>query len=84
MRHATPETLATLAGFIAELRDVDGLIEKRPGAFSRGSRAFLHFHDDPTGIDADVRVTDDFERFRCTTARGQRSLLTQIRRAVAR
>jgi hypothetical protein len=84
MRHATPETLASLADFLVELRGVDGLIEKRPGAFSRGSRAFLHFHDDPTGIYADVRFTDDFERFRCSTAREQRALLTQIRRAVAR
>lgn len=84
MKHATPEAIAALAGFIAELRAVDGLTEKRPGAFSRGSRAFLHFHEDPTGFYADVRLKDDFERFRCTTAREQRALLSKVRAAVAR
>jgi hypothetical protein len=83
MRHATPETIASIPDLLDGLRAIEGLTEKRPGAFSRGSRAFLHFHDDPTGIYADVRIGDEFERFRCTTAREQRALLARVRAAVA-
>jgi hypothetical protein len=84
MRHATPETIATIGELLDGLRAVDGLTEKRPGAFSRGSRAFLHFHEDPTGIYADVRFADEFERGRVTTRREQRALVARVRAAVAR
>lgn len=82
MRHATAETLAELDDLIAALRGIPGLVEKRPGAFSRGSRAFLHFHEDPTGSYADVRLGDDFERFRVTTKREQQALISRIRRSM--
>jgi hypothetical protein len=82
MRHATPTTLEALADLLATLRGIDGIVEKRPGAFSRGSRAFLHFHDDPTGYYADVRFDRDFERFRVTTKREQQTLVTRIRAAL--
>lgn len=84
MRHATPETLAALDDLIAALRAVDGISEKRPGAFSRGSRAFLHFHEDPTGYYADVRFDTEFERVRVTTRREQQALVARVRRTLAR
>ena len=84
MRHATPETLETLAGLLAGLRAIDGIVEKRPGAFSRGSRAFLHFHDDLTGSYADVRFGDEFERVRVTTKREQQALVSRIRTELKR
>ena len=84
MRHATPETLEGLADLLSTLRGIDGIMEKRPGAFSRGSRAFLHFHDDPSGYYADVRFGDGFERFRVTTKREQQALVSRIRAHVAR
>jgi hypothetical protein len=83
MRHATPATFAALADLLTTLRGIDGLAEKRPGAFSLGSRAFLHFHDDPTGYYADVRFTDEFERFRVTTKREQQALVSRIRSHLA-
>ncbi|MDQ1466276.1 MAG: hypothetical protein QOH10_691 [Actinomycetota bacterium] len=83
MRHATPETLDALGDLLTALRSIDGIIEKRPGAFSRGSRAFLHFHDDPTGRYADVRFGADFERLRVTTRREQQALVTRIRRELS-
>ncbi len=84
MRHATPAALETLAPLLAELRQIDGLKEPRPGGFSRGSRAFLHFHEDPTGMYADVRLDagGDFERLRVTTAAEQARLLRAVRKAV--
>jgi hypothetical protein len=84
MRHATPETLDALGDLLTALRSIDGIIEKRPGAFSRGSRAFLHFHDDPTGTYADVRFASEFERVRVTTRREQQALVTRIRRELAK
>lgn len=84
MRHATPQTLEMLAGLLTELRAIDGIVEKRPGAFSRGSRAFLHFHDDPTGRYADVRFGDEFERVRVTTKREQQALVSRIRAELKR
>ncbi len=84
MRHATPDTIAALDDLVTALRGIDGITEKRPGAFSRGSRAFLHFHDDPTGYYADIRFGADFERFRLTTRREQQALLSRVRRELAR
>jgi hypothetical protein len=84
VRHATPETLAELDNLIVALRTIDGITEKRPGAFSRGSRAFLHFHEDPAGNYADVRFGTDFERVRVTTRREQQALVARIRRELTR
>ena len=84
MRHASTETIEALEDLITALRGIDGITEKRPGAFSRGSRAFLHFHDDPTGYYADVRFGSDFERMRVTTRREQRALVSRIRSELAR
>ena len=44
--------------------------------FYERSRAFLHFHEDPTGLYADVRLGDDFERVPVHT-RDQRDALVQ-------
>jgi hypothetical protein len=82
MRHATPQTLAALDDLLTALRRIEGIVEKRPGAFSRGSRAFLHFHEDPTGNYADVRLGSEFERFRVTTRREQEALVSRIRTAL--
>lgn len=79
MKHASEETIEELEPFRRKLRAVPGLVERRPGAFSRKSKAFLHFHEDPTGLYADVRLDDDFERVRVTTDAEQRELLGRIR-----
>ena len=83
VRHATPAGLERISDLLAKLRGVDGLVERTPGVFYRRSRAFLHFHEDPTGMFADVRLAgDDFVRLRVTSRAEQASLLRQVRRAV--
>ena len=82
MRHAGPETLGALEPLLAELRALPALKEKNPGTFYRGSRAFLHFHEDPTGFFADVRLEEEFERLRVTTAVEQKRLLRSVRAAL--
>ena len=83
MRHATAAGLDEIDDFVRELRGVDGLKEKSRGVFYRGSRAFLHFHEDPSGLYADVRVDADFERMRVTTKAERKRVLSLVR-AVAR
>ena len=64
VRHASPASLERISDLPAELRGVDGLVERTPGVFYRRSRAFLHFHEDPKGMFTDVRLAgDNFKRF---------------------
>lgn len=78
MKHAGPETLARIEKLLDDLRTRPALKEKRPGVFYLGSRAFLHFHDDPSGVFADVRLGDEFSRFAVTTRSAQSDLLDRI------
>ena len=68
---------------LEQVRALPGLKEKSRGTFYRGSVAFLHFHEDPSGHHMDVRLEDDFERFRVQTKAEQRAVLTRVRRALA-
>jgi hypothetical protein len=76
--------LEGIASLLDELRAIDGLTEKRPGVFYRGSRAWVHFHEDGDDIYADARMTAraDFERTRVTTKTEQRKLVAAVRRSV--
>lgn len=84
MRHARPEDLERIADLVAALRVTEALTEKTPGAFYCHSKAFLHFHVDPTGLYADVRTdpAGPFERVRVTTKAEQRRLLSSVRSAL--
>jgi hypothetical protein len=78
------EALDRLEPLLLALRGVEGLVEKKRGVFYRKSRAFLHFHEDPEGLFADVRLEGaDFARLRVTTQREQRALLRAIERALS-
>jgi hypothetical protein len=78
MKHAGPATLARISPLLEELRSRPVLREMRPGVFYLKSRAFIHFHDDPNGIFADVRLADDFVRLAVTSSSQQSDLLDQI------
>ena len=69
MKHAGAAALDALEPLLGRLRALPGLKEKSRGVFYRGSRAFLHFHEDPTGFYADLRnAAGDFDRFRLDDA----------------
>jgi hypothetical protein len=83
LRHATPDALDRIGALLASLRACAGLREKKRGTFYRGSSAFLHFHEDPAGIFADVKLAgSEFTRLRATTGAEQRALLAAVRRAL--
>lgn len=78
MKHAGPRVFARIAPLLEELRARTVLREMRPGVFYLKSRSFLHFHDDPSGIFADVRLADEFVRLLVTTDSEQADLLERI------
>lgn len=83
MRHATQEDLDRLAALLAELRELPQLRERKRGYFSRGSRAFLHFHEDAGDLYVDVKLDGAFRRMRVTSPGEQADFLAQVHRAVA-
>jgi len=82
VKHATPAALDRLESLMADLRAIDGLVERSRGVFYRRGRAFLHFHEDPAGLFADLREGADFTRYRVTTAAERKALLAAARRWV--
>ncbi len=83
MRHATQDDLDRLAALLAELRKLRQLRERKRGYFSRGSRAFLHFHEDAGDFYADVKLDGVFQRMRVTSAGEQADFLARVQGAVA-
>ena len=79
MKHARADALDRLESMLVELRALPGLTEKSRGVFYKRSKAFLHFHEDPSGLYADVRPADEFVRYRVETADERRALLSLVR-----
>jgi hypothetical protein len=67
MKHAGPQALEALEPLLEKLRTIPGLVERKRGIFYRGATAFLHFHEDPAGMFADLRSGEDFERYAVNT-----------------
>lgn len=84
MKHAGPAALDAIEPLLAALRARPELKEKSQGTFYRRSRAFLHFHEDPAGLFADVRLdpAGDFLRVRASTPDEQAALLQAIGQAL--
>ena len=83
VRHARAEALDELEPFLQRLRAVPRLVEKTRGVFYVRSKAFLHFHDDPSGLHADVRLGPEFSRVRVQTTGERDALLERIQAAQA-
>ena len=66
-----------------ELRKLPQLWERRRGYFSRGSRAFLHFHEDAGDFYVDARLDRTFERVRVTSPKEQADFLSRVRATLA-
>ena len=79
MKHAGPATLTLLEPLLVQLRSFGGLVERTPGSFYKKSKAYLHFHDDPAGLFADVKLdASTFTRLEVTTQAQQKMLLALV------
>jgi len=84
MRHATDSALDKLEGLLSEIRKRHAILrEHKRGAFYRSGRGWLHFHEDPAGLFADLKVGGNFVRFRVNTKAEQAALLRDLRRSLA-
>jgi hypothetical protein len=75
MKHATAASLSQLKDLIADLRKLPGVTERRPGIFYARGRALLHFHEDSTGLFADIKGTDDWKRVAVNTEAERAAML---------
>jgi hypothetical protein len=82
MKHATENALRQLSDLLEQIRQRPGIREKKLGIFYCKSKAFLHFHEDPAGLFADLSSAVDFDRYPVNTAKQRRILLSAIDRAL--
>lgn len=85
MKHATAAALERLSGLLRQIRQIrqkDGLKERKLGIFYRKSKAFLHFHEDPAGLFADLSTGPDFDRYPVNTKEERQALLAAIDRVL--
>lgn len=63
MKHASVTALEPLADLLSEIR-THGVKEPSPGVFYRKGKAWIHFHEDDTGLFADIKAGSEWRRFR--------------------
>jgi hypothetical protein len=83
MRHATEADLDRLEDLLLRLRALPQLRERRRGSFSRGSRGFLHFHEDAGRLDADVKLGGAYQRVSVTTETERRRFMEDVEQELA-
>jgi hypothetical protein len=83
MKHASAAALHGLSELLEQIRAKQGIKEKKLGIFYRKSKSFLHFHEDPAGLFADLSLGADFARYPVNTKKEWTALLKAIDRALA-
>ena len=82
MKHATAAALQVLSDLLDQIREKEGIKEKKLGIFYRKSKSFLHFHEDPAGLFADLSAGANFDRYPVNTKQEWQALLKAIDRAL--
>jgi hypothetical protein len=75
---ATATGLDAIEALLRELRGLGVLKEKSRGVFYVRGRAALHFHEDPAGLFADLRLGDEWEMLRVNTEAERAALLRRL------
>jgi hypothetical protein len=78
MKHAGAASLDRLEELLGKLRQTGALKEKSRGVFYLQSKAALHFHEDPAGLFADLRVGDEWQRMAVNTDADRATLLRRV------
>ena len=86
MAHADEAALARLLPLLRQLREIKGLREMKPGIFYLKGSAFIHFHDENGALVAELKKAggSGFDRYPVDAPPGQRKLLDDAKRRVAR
>jgi hypothetical protein len=86
MAHADDAALVRLLPLLRQLRAITGLREMKPGIFYLKGSAFVHFHDESGALVADLKRASGggFDRYPVDAAPGQRKLVDDAKRRVAR
>jgi hypothetical protein len=82
VKHASTVALQSLSDLLEQIRLKHAIREKKLCIFYRKSKWFLHFHEDPAGLFADLSVAADFERYPVNTKKEWKVLLAAIDRAL--
>ena len=80
MRHARDAALDELEDLLQEVRQrYPALRERKRGAFYKGGQGWLHFHEDPAGLFADLKIDGSFVRLRVSTEAERAKLLHRMK-----
>jgi len=82
MKHAGPQALDELEPILREIRKIEGLTEKKRGTFYCRGNAMLHFHEDPAGFFADLKVDGEFVHLPINTKREEVEFLRRAAMAL--
>ena len=82
MKHAGARALDALNDLLMNLRARTDLVDRRPGIFYVRGRAFLHFHEDRTGLFADLRDGREWRRFSVNDPGERANLLSAVGRTI--
>lgn len=82
MKHANAAVLHGLSDLLQQIRAKEGIREKKFGIFYRNSKSFLHFHEDPAGLFADLNAGANFARYPVNSQAEWKALLTAIDQAL--
>ena len=82
MKHAGAGALEALNDLLMNLRARTDLVERRPGIFYVRGRAFLHFHEDRTGLFADLRDGREWRRLAVNDPGERANLLSAVGRTI--
>jgi hypothetical protein len=83
VKHAGADALNTLEPLLAQIRGYSQLKEKKRGLFYLRNKSFLHFHEDPAGLFADVFAGGTSWRLQVNEPAEQKALLDTIEEALA-
>jgi hypothetical protein len=79
MRHAGAAALDRLDGLLQQVRRRHPqLKERKRGAFYRGGRGWLHFHEDPAGLFADLKIDGEWSRSAVNSSAEHKALLIRL------
>jgi hypothetical protein len=76
--------LERIDDLLEQLRRLPGVKEKSRGAFYVKRGAFLHFHEDPAGLFADLKENGDWVRYPVNTMVEKKRLVEQARMVLSR